>query len=96
MIVRETLNEVVIRVMSGKSYAFEAAKLGQALQTVSTDYMCQKGLYHAYVDDLQWLGHRAPANTHGSHDKGYSSEPLTICLPFRVVFEEIACISSHY
>ena len=56
MTVRETLNEVVIRAMSGKSYAFEAAKLGQALQTLSTDYTWQKGLYHAYVDDYRGLG----------------------------------------
>ena len=96
MTVSETLNEVVIRAMSGKFYAFEAAKLEQTLQTLSTDYTWQKGLYHAYVDDLQCLGHRAPANTHGSHDMGYSSEPLTICLPFCVVFEGTACLSSHY
>ena len=44
MTVRETLNEVVIRAMSGKFHAFEAAKLEQALQTLSTDYTWQKGL----------------------------------------------------
>ncbi len=52
MTVRETLNEVLIRAMSDKFHAFGAAKLERALQSLSTDYTWQKGLYHVYVDRL--------------------------------------------